>query len=78
MAMTAVDVCNNALGQIAHDRTITSLTDGSAEAVRCALFWPRARRAVLAARPWKFLQASGTPGTAGTPLAGFTKAYARP
>lgn len=53
--MTETDVCNLALGSIGHDRTIASLTEGTAESVRCALFLPRARLAVLGAHDWGFL-----------------------
>jgi len=52
--MDAVDICNDALGMCGHDVEITGLTDSSAEAVKCARFWPRARRAVLSEPGWNF------------------------
>jgi hypothetical protein len=57
--MTPIDICNAALADFGHDRPITSLdtaTDRSAEARRCALHYPRARRSVLAAFPWQCIR----------------------
>lgn len=55
MASTAgkLDICNMALGFIG-SRTIASLTENTPEAVWCALFWDRARRAALEDYPWNF------------------------
>lgn len=58
--MNAVDLCNNALADLGHDTTITSLdpsADASREAARCALFWPRARREVFSCHCWAVLRA---------------------
>lgn len=52
--MTVVDICNHALAILGHDRTITSLGDGSAEASRCSLFYPVARDNVLSSFSWEF------------------------
>lgn len=52
--MTVVEICNHALALLGHDRTITSLSDGSAEAARCSLFYPVSRDAVLASFAWEF------------------------
>ena len=54
MAVTDIDICNRALALLGHDRTISSLADGSAEAARCALFYPAAKLNVLAAQAWEF------------------------
>ncbi len=76
--MTEIDVCNLALGMLGHDRTITALDDGSAEAARCSLFLPRARLAVLGAHPWGFL-ALETPQLEGGPAPdGRRYCYERP
>jgi hypothetical protein len=56
--MTAIDLCNAALQDIGHDRPITAFdvpTDPSAEARRCAVQYPRARRAVFITHPWSCL-----------------------
>lgn len=55
--MTEVDICNHALALLGHDREISSLDDGSAEASRCSLFYPVARDHVLAAFAWEFATA---------------------
>lgn len=52
--MTEVDICNNALALLGHDRTVSALDDGTAEAARCALFYPVSRDHVLAAFAWEF------------------------
>lgn len=73
--MTAIDLCNDALCDIRHDRTITAFTDTSRESVQCARLWPRARREVLSAHPWQCLTRSSAPvpvtldGPDGFPLA---------
>lgn len=55
MASTAgkLDICNMALGFIG-SRCIASLAENTPEAVQCALFWDRARRAALEDYPWNF------------------------
>lgn len=83
--MTIIDICNNALADIGHDREITSLdpaADSSAEARRCALFYPRALADIVHRHPWRFLTQT-IPGAAvavGTvdPLPGFESVYAPP
>ena len=83
--MTVIDICNNALADIGHDREITSLdpaADSSAEARRCALFYPRALADIVHRHPWRFLTQT-IPGEAvavGTvdPLPGFESVYAPP
>ena len=55
--MTEIELCNRALAVIGHDRQITSLTDGSTEAARCAQFCPAAIRNVLSAYNWDFASA---------------------
>lgn len=78
--MTETDLCNLALGNLGHDRVITALDDGSAEAARCALFLPRARLQVLGAHDWGFLiQGAEDPMLKGRPCAdGRRWTYARP
>lgn len=54
MLKNEVDVCNSALAQIGHDRTIQSLSEGSTEANRCNLFFGRALDRVLSSHTWIF------------------------
>ena len=83
--MTVIDICNNALADIGHDREITSLdpsADTSSEARRCALFYPRALSDVIHAHPWRFITQT-VPGdsvlvTTVDPLPGFESVYAPP
>lgn len=53
MANSVVGICNIALTSLGAN-PITSLTDGSTEAVLCDSMWDNARRAVLRAHPWNF------------------------
>lgn len=61
-----VQICNIALARIGVTIGITSLTERSAEAVACALFYEEVRDKVLGAAPWPFsrkveaLQLTGT------------------
>lgn len=73
--MTETELCNTALGMLAHDRIITSdfRTDASTEAMRCRLFFDACRKRVLASRDWQFAEetitlsvASAAPGLWGS------------
>lgn len=48
-----VDICNLAIGHLGAEQ-ITSMTDGSPEAIACANFWDISRDAVLASMHWSF------------------------
>lgn len=61
--MTDIQICNKALAALGHDRTISSLTDGSTEAVRCNHFLTEALTSVISAYEWDFAQASASSGT---------------
>ena len=56
--MTQVEICNRAMAVLGHDRTIASMTEGTAEAVRCSMFWNAARDSVLSAFVWEFATAT--------------------
>lgn len=58
--MTETDLCNTALGILAHDRVITGdfRTATSTEALRCRLHYDAARRSVLSAGTWIFAETS--------------------
>lgn len=53
MADSVVGICNIALVSLGAN-TITSLSDGTVEAVLCDSMWDNARRAVLRLHPWNF------------------------
>lgn len=57
MASTAsrLDICNMALGFVG-TRTIASPNENTPEAIQCALYWDRARRAALRDYPYSFAQ----------------------
>jgi len=52
----AVDICNVALSNLGDTAQVAAIDppDGSAQAAHCARFYPLARDAVLAMRPWGF------------------------
>lgn len=54
--MSEVDICNMALSIIGEAPTVTAIdpADGSPHAATCALWYPKAREAVLALRNWSF------------------------
>lgn len=56
---SAVALCNLALSHIGDPGFVTSIEppDGTAQAARCAIFWPIVRRAFLQARDWSFATA---------------------
>lgn len=80
--MTTLELCNNALAEIGHDRFITALDAATKEAQRCALFLPRARADVLGSHPWSFLTQTLPPALVTLPAAlrkpAYPHAYARP
>ncbi len=53
---TEVDICNNALSEIGHDRMIETLSESSAEAAKCALQLPFVRQSVFCSRSWKWMR----------------------
>ena len=66
-----VDICNMALSSIGTRSTIASLTEGSAEAIQCSIWYDPTRREILAAAQWNFARRQKTLGVlaaaAGTP-----------
>jgi len=58
--MTKRELFNNALGMIAHDRTISSLASTESENVRCEAFWNAARRSILALYDWRWIAADAS------------------
>lgn len=80
--MTPIDLCNNALAEIGHDRPVADLNGTTKESARCALFLPRARLDVLGSHPWSFSTRpqAATPVTlpAALRMPAFPHAYARP
>lgn len=54
--MSEVDICNMALSVIGEAPTVTDISpaDGSPHAALCALWYPKAREAVLSMRNWSF------------------------
>jgi len=52
--MSQVDICNSALAAIGHDRTISSMSETSAEAALCTRFYPAAKNNVLSSYNWDF------------------------
>lgn len=53
--MTRLEIWNQALAILGHDRQVASLEDTSTEALRCRAFYGASRDAVLARYPWSFL-----------------------
>ena len=51
---SSVDLCNRALSQIGTRSTIASLSEASAEAVNCSLWYDSQRKALMRAAPWGF------------------------
>lgn len=70
--MTETDICNLALGMLAHDRTVSSdfRTATSTEAARCRLFFDACRRRVLGAHAWIFAETPATLCRCAAPAAG--------
>lgn len=54
MAASETEICNIALGHCGTSKGITSLTERSAEARACALFYPQVRDEVQREFPWPF------------------------
>lgn len=56
--VTAVDVCNMALGLIGNKAKVTAISpvDGSAESTHCARYYPIALRSLLEMHNWSFAQ----------------------
>jgi hypothetical protein len=53
-ATSDVQICNIALTRLGNERVLTALTQANKEGRLCALHYPLARDAVLAAHPWNF------------------------
>lgn len=51
---SAVDICNRALSEMGARTVISSLSETSAAAVQCSLFYSTLRRQLLRAAPWGF------------------------
>jgi hypothetical protein len=78
--VTAVEICNQALSLLGHDRLIKSLNaneDASTEAMRCASFYSGAKKRVLSAHPWAFgiMEANVSTSEANVPI-GFVRSVA--
>jgi DNA-binding beta-propeller fold protein YncE len=57
MALTDVNICNAALGQIGSDVVISALTDtDTREVVKCALYYPIARDELQDLFPWNYVK----------------------
>lgn len=57
MSTTNLEVFNQALAMIGHDRSITALGGSTTEETRCNTFIAPARRTVLSFYPWEWLAA---------------------
>ncbi|WP_025811527.1 hypothetical protein [Komagataeibacter kakiaceti] len=57
---TQIDLCNAALLRAGTRSTITSLTDGSAEATACNAFWQMCLDTLLSAYQWRFCRVTAT------------------
>jgi hypothetical protein len=78
MSDSVVGICNIALTSLGAN-TITSLSDGTAEAVLCDAVWDNARRAVLRMHPWNFaLKRIELAAEVGIPVFDYTKSYPLP
>ncbi|WP_374312430.1 hypothetical protein [Dongia sp.] len=79
---SVVDICNLALGHLADDAEVTSISpaDGSAQAGHCARFYPIARDALLALHDWTFAKVRKTSlaEVGGATTAAYPYAYALP
>lgn len=74
-----VDICNLALGKLAQDKTISSLSEQSKEARLFGRVWDLKRDEVLADAMWPFALTSVALAQANdAPLLGWTYRYARP
>lgn len=74
-----VEICNLALGKLAQDVTITSLTERSKEARAFSRLWGPMRDLVLADRLWPWaIKAQHLAVVAEAPLPGWELRYARP
>lgn len=60
MAISTVQIANFALSKIGTDSTIESLTENSAEAKACNLWWEHTRKQTLAAFNWTFAEVRAT------------------
>ena len=61
--MTQLELYNNALALLGHDRMIASLSDTSTELTRCNMFYPGARDSVLCEYPWEWATKTLAVGT---------------
>lgn len=78
MAASEVAICNLALSFLGAN-IITSLADGTEEAIYCDIFYEDARDAVLAALPWTFARKrQALAESATTPDFGFAHQYPLP
>ncbi len=57
---TQIDLCNAALLRAGTRSTITSLTDGSAEATACGAFWQMCLDTLFSAYQWRFCRVTAT------------------
>ena len=57
---TSVDICNRALSEIGTRSTISSLTDGSTEAVACSIWYDTTRKQLLRKARWGFARTQAT------------------
>ncbi len=74
MATSPTAICNRALSEIGTQSTITSLSEASAEAVQCQLWYDKLRRQLLRAAPWGFAREQQVLTELGT-LADLTAPY---
>jgi len=77
--MTAIEICNLALGYLASS-PITTFADGTTAAKLCSAFYRPTKKALLEGRNWTFAKRfwSVTPGTAPTDTVVWVGSYAVP
>lgn len=79
MPQSIVDICNRALGKLAQDVTIVSLSESSKAARSFNRSWEPVRDFVLSSRWWPFaLKAQALAASTDSPLPGWTYRYAYP
>lgn len=77
---TEVSICNLALSNLGDAQTVNSIDppDGSAEASKCAQFYPIARDAILEDHEWSFTIRHQSLASLGSPPADWRYRYALP
>lgn len=78
--MSEVSICNAALGYLGDSGTVSSIDppEGSAQASRCAQFYPMARDAILEMHSWGFATRRVALAQVADPTSAWQYAYAAP